>query len=45
MSFAYGSSRIKIPIPSVVAINLVCSGILGISIFWELWYVRIFRRE
>ncbi len=28
-SFAYGSNKIKIPLPSIVVINLVCSGILG----------------
>ena len=32
-SFAYGSSRIRIPLSSVMVINFVCSGILGLSIF------------
>ncbi len=32
-SFAYGSSKIKIPLSSVLAINAVCSGILGASLF------------
>lgn len=31
-SFAYGSNQIKIPLPSIVVINLVCSGILGASL-------------
>lgn len=31
-SFAYGSNKIKIPMASVQVINIVCSGILGISI-------------
>ncbi len=30
--FAYGSHKIKIPLPSVIVINLVCSGILGVSL-------------
>lgn len=32
-SFAYGSRKIKIPMLSVQIINLVCSSILGISLF------------
>ena len=31
-SFAYGSNKIKIPLSSIIAINIVCSGILGISL-------------
>ncbi len=40
-SFAYGSSGIKIPPASVVALNLVCSGTLGISL-WMGAMVRPF---
>lgn len=32
-SFAYGSNKIKIPMLSVQIINIVCSSILGISLF------------
>lgn len=31
-SFAYGSNKIKFPLPSIVVLNLVCSGILGIAL-------------
>jgi putative sporulation protein YtaF len=31
--FAYGSRDIKIPLRSVLIINLICSGILGVSLF------------
>ena len=31
-SFAYGSNKIKIPFSSVQIINIVCSGVLGISL-------------
>lgn len=31
-SFAYGSNKIKIPFCSVLTINIVCSGFLGISL-------------
>ena len=31
-SFAYGRNKIKIPLSSIIAINIVCSGILGISL-------------
>lgn len=33
-SFAYGSNKIKIPFRSVLAINIVCSGILGLAILF-----------
>lgn len=36
-SFAYGSQKIKIPLASVLMIDLVCSGILGISLFLGNW--------
>ncbi len=32
-SFAYGSDKIKIPLSSVIVIDLVCSGVVGISLF------------
>lgn len=32
-SFAYGTSKIKIPFKSALVINVVCSAILGISLF------------
>lgn len=32
--FAYGASRIKIPFSSAMVINLICSGILAISLFF-----------
>lgn len=32
-SFAYGSNKIKIPVGSIVAINIVCSGILAVSLY------------
>ncbi|MEG0857599.1 MAG: sporulation membrane protein YtaF [Terrisporobacter sp.] len=32
-SFAYGTSKIKIPFKSAIIINLVCSTILGIALF------------
>lgn len=32
-SFAYGTNKIKIPFKSVAVISLVCSGILGFSLF------------
>lgn len=31
-SFAYGSNKIKMSLPSLIVINLVCSGILGLSL-------------
>ena len=31
--FAYGSKKIKIPFSSVMVINLICSGTLGLSLF------------
>lgn len=36
-SFAYGSSKIKIPMLSVQIINLVCSCILGLSLLAGSW--------
>ena len=30
-SFAYGSNKVKIPMLSIQIINLICSGILGLS--------------
>lgn len=41
-SFAYGSSGIKIPPASVVALNLVCSGTLGISLWMGPWCALFF---
>ena len=32
-SFAYGTSKIKIPFKSAIVINVVCSSILGIALF------------
>lgn len=32
-SFAYGTNKIKIPFLSVMTINLICSGILGVSLY------------
>ena len=32
-SFAYGSNKIKIPILSIQIINIICSSILGLSLF------------
>ena len=32
-SFAYGTSKIKIPFKSAIVINVVCSAILGIALF------------
>ena len=32
-SFGYGTNKIKIPFTSVTVINLVCSGLLAISLF------------
>ena len=32
-SFAYGTSKIKIPFKSAIIINVVCSVILGIALF------------
>ncbi|BED93088.1 MAG: sporulation membrane protein YtaF [Candidatus Paraimprobicoccus trichonymphae] len=33
-SFAYGTNKIKIPFVSVIVINIVCTGILAISLFF-----------
>lgn len=35
--FAYGSKKIKIPFLSVMIINVICSAILGISLFAGSW--------
>lgn len=32
-SFAYGSQRIKIPLPSLVVLGLICSGTLGLTLY------------
>lgn len=32
-SFAYGSNKIKLPLKSVLVIDLVCGGFLGLSVF------------
>ena len=32
-SFAYGSQKIKLPLPSIFVISLICSGMLGLSLF------------
>lgn len=32
-SFAYGSQKIRIPFKSVMVIDLVCSGVLGLAVF------------
>ena len=32
-SFAYGTSKIKIPLKSVFIINIICSSILGVALF------------
>jgi len=32
-SFAYGSQKIKIPLPSLVVLGLICSGVLGFTLF------------
>ena len=31
--FAYGTRKIRIPIMSVVVINIICSGILAVALF------------
>lgn len=36
-SFAYGTNRVKIPFSSVTVINVICSTILGISLFCGVW--------
>ena len=33
-SFAYGANKVKIPFSSVTAINVICSSILAISLFF-----------
>lgn len=33
-SFAYGSNKIKLPLVSVMVIDLICGGFLGLSIFF-----------
>ena len=32
-SFAYGSQKIKVPLPSVLVISLICSAMLGLTLF------------
>ncbi|WP_051365849.1 hypothetical protein [Metaclostridioides mangenotii] len=32
-SFAYGANKIKIPISSVAVINIICTLVLGVSLF------------
>ena len=37
VSLAYGSEKIRLPFSSMLMINLICSGILGFSLFLGKW--------
>ena len=43
-SLAYGSDKIRIPFSSIMAINLICGGILGVSLLLGNW-VRPYLSE
>ena len=44
-SFAYGTKRIKIPLKSVLVINIVCRVILGVSLFLGAFISPFIHKE
>jgi len=44
-SFAYGSRNIRIPIRSVLLISLICSGILGLTLFLGAQIASLFDEQ